>query len=134
MGPNGSGKSTLAAVLAGRDGYDIQSGEVLFDGKDLLDLDPEERVDHAMLANTVESRLFELREIRSHEWDPLRHNPGPLLQALLGRDFAPLADRLTALAALVPVWCAGCGVLRTGYGHIERLTFTALTSRASCSM
>ena len=43
MGPNGSGKSTLAAVLAGRDGYDITGGEVLYDGKDLLDLDPEER-------------------------------------------------------------------------------------------
>jgi Fe-S cluster assembly ATP-binding protein len=43
MGPNGSGKSTLAAVLAGRDGYDISSGEVLYLGHDLLDLDPEER-------------------------------------------------------------------------------------------
>jgi Fe-S cluster assembly ATP-binding protein len=43
MGPNGSGKSTLAAVLAGRDGYDITSGEVLYQGKNLLDLDPEER-------------------------------------------------------------------------------------------
>src|SRR5580698_633708 len=43
MGPNGSGKSTLAAVLAGRDGYDITGGEVLYGGKDLLDLDPEER-------------------------------------------------------------------------------------------
>jgi Fe-S cluster assembly ATP-binding protein len=43
MGPNGSGKSTLAAVLAGRDGYDISGGEVLYNGHDLLDLDPEER-------------------------------------------------------------------------------------------
>jgi Fe-S cluster assembly ATP-binding protein len=43
MGPNGSGKSTLAAVLAGRDGYDISSGEVIYCGKDLLELDPEER-------------------------------------------------------------------------------------------
>jgi Fe-S cluster assembly ATP-binding protein len=43
MGPNGSGKSTLAAVLAGRDGYDINGGDVLYFGKDLLDLDPEER-------------------------------------------------------------------------------------------
>jgi Fe-S cluster assembly ATP-binding protein len=43
MGPNGSGKSTLAAVLAGRDGYDISGGEVLYNGQDLLDLDPEER-------------------------------------------------------------------------------------------
>jgi Fe-S cluster assembly ATP-binding protein len=42
MGPNGSGKSTLASVLAGRDGYEV-SGEVNFDGKDLLDLSPEER-------------------------------------------------------------------------------------------
>src|SRR5579862_6054767 len=43
MGPNGSGKSTLAAVLAGRNGYDVSGGEVLYHGKDLLDLDPEER-------------------------------------------------------------------------------------------
>jgi Fe-S cluster assembly ATP-binding protein len=43
MGPNGSGKSTLAAVLSGRDGYDVTGGEVLYNGKDLLDLDPEER-------------------------------------------------------------------------------------------
>lgn len=43
MGPNGSGKSTLAAVLAGRDGYEVTGGEVLYYGKDLLDLDPEER-------------------------------------------------------------------------------------------
>ncbi len=43
MGPNGSGKSTLAAILAGRDGYDISSGQVLYYGQDLLDMDPEVR-------------------------------------------------------------------------------------------
>lgn len=43
MGPNGSGKSTLAAVLAGRDGYEVSGGEVIYNGHDLLDLDPEER-------------------------------------------------------------------------------------------
>jgi len=43
MGPNGSGKSTLASVLAGRDEYEVTQGEVLFRGKDLLDLAPEER-------------------------------------------------------------------------------------------
>jgi Fe-S cluster assembly ATP-binding protein len=43
MGPNGSGKSTLASVLAGRDGYEVTQGEVLFDGKPLLGLSPEER-------------------------------------------------------------------------------------------
>ena len=43
MGPNGSGKSTLAGVLAGRADYEITEGEVLFEGQDLLELDPEER-------------------------------------------------------------------------------------------
>ena len=43
MGPNGSGKSTLAHVLAGRDGYEVTGGEILFEGRSLLDLDPEER-------------------------------------------------------------------------------------------
>ena len=43
MGPNGSGKSTLAHVLAGRDGYEVNSGEVLYGGRDLLAMVPEER-------------------------------------------------------------------------------------------
>jgi Fe-S cluster assembly ATP-binding protein len=43
MGPNGSGKSTLAHVLAGRPGYQIVSGSVSFEGRDLLSLAPEER-------------------------------------------------------------------------------------------
>src|ERR1700757_1831961 len=43
MGKNGSGKSTLAGVLAGRDLYEVTEGEVLFEGKNLLDMDPEER-------------------------------------------------------------------------------------------
>ena len=43
MGPNGSGKSTLASVLAGRDGYEITEGSVVFEDKNLLDLEAEER-------------------------------------------------------------------------------------------
>jgi len=43
MGLNGSGKSTLAAILAGRDGYEVTAGTVTYLGKDLLELDPEER-------------------------------------------------------------------------------------------
>ncbi|HEX5411304.1 MAG TPA: Fe-S cluster assembly ATPase SufC [Terriglobia bacterium] len=43
MGPNGSGKSTLAQVLAGRDLYNVTRGEVLYDGKNLLEMDPETR-------------------------------------------------------------------------------------------
>ena len=43
MGPNGSGKSTLAQVLAGRETYEVVEGEVLYDGKNLLEMAPEER-------------------------------------------------------------------------------------------
>ena len=43
MGPNGSGKSTLSYVLSGRAGYEVTGGEVLLDGKSLLEMDPEER-------------------------------------------------------------------------------------------
>ncbi len=43
MGPNGSGKSTLARVLAGQDSYQVTAGEVRFEGKDLLEMEPEER-------------------------------------------------------------------------------------------
>ena len=48
MGPNGSGKSTLASVLAGRDEYEVVSGEVTFQGKDLLDMSPEDRARHGV--------------------------------------------------------------------------------------
>ena len=43
MGPNGSGKSTLAQVLAGREDYEITKGEVIYNGKNLLELSPEDR-------------------------------------------------------------------------------------------
>jgi Fe-S cluster assembly ATP-binding protein len=43
MGPNGSGKSTLGNVITGREGYEVTSGEVLYNGKNILELEPEER-------------------------------------------------------------------------------------------
>jgi Fe-S cluster assembly ATP-binding protein len=81
MGPNGSGKSTLAAVLAGRDGYDIIGGEVLYCGKNLLDLDPEERAraglflafQYPVEIPGVNSTYFlkaALNEIRKHQGLP----------------------------------------------------------------
>src|SRR5438552_1575755 len=81
MGPNGSGKSTLAAVLAGRDGYDITGGEVLYYGKDLLDLDPEERAREGLFLAFqypveipgVNSTVFlkaALNEVRKHHGQP----------------------------------------------------------------
>ena len=43
MGPNGSGKSTLARVLAGEESYEVTDGQVLLNGRDLLEMDPEDR-------------------------------------------------------------------------------------------
>ncbi|MEU1604738.1 DUF885 domain-containing protein [Micromonospora matsumotoense] len=60
-------------------------------------LDVEEQVDHALLSALVDRELFELSEIRAFEWDPLVHNPGPLLHALLARPYAPVEDRLAHL-------------------------------------
>src|SRR2546430_9869175 len=61
-------------------------------------LDPAERVDHAMLQARVDRELFEYTEVREHEWNPLEHNPGQLLHALIARPFAPVAQRLESLA------------------------------------
>ncbi|MCM0676972.1 DUF885 domain-containing protein [Micromonospora phytophila] len=61
-------------------------------------LDVEQQVDHALLTSFVDRALFELTEIRGHEWDPLRHNPGPLLHALVARPYAPVEVRLESLA------------------------------------
>ncbi len=48
MGPNGSGKSTLAYVLSGRDGYDIERGDIIYDGNSLLELAPEKRAEEGI--------------------------------------------------------------------------------------
>jgi len=81
MGPNGSGKSTLAAILAGRDGYDVTAGQVLYDGQDLLDLDPEERAREGLFpafqypieipgVNSTYFLKSALNEIRKHKGQP----------------------------------------------------------------
>jgi hypothetical protein len=57
----------------------------------------QEQVDHAILSALVERGLFELTDVREHEWNPLEHNPGPLLHTLLSRSFAPADQRLTSL-------------------------------------
>ena len=78
MGPNGSGKSTLAAVLAGREGYEVTSGRVIYDGQDLLELDPEERAREGLFlafqypveipgVNSTYFLKAALNEIRKHK-------------------------------------------------------------------
>jgi uncharacterized protein (DUF885 family) len=61
-------------------------------------LDAEERVDHAILTARVDRTLFGLTEVRSHEWNPLTHNPGSLIYELIARPFAPADVRLRSLA------------------------------------
>ena len=81
MGPNGSGKSTLAAILAGREGYDISSGQVSYYGQDLLDMDPEERAREGLFlafqypveipgVNSTYFLKSALNEIRKHKGQP----------------------------------------------------------------
>ena len=55
MGPNGSGKSTMSYMLAGRDGYELESGDVLLDGKSLLDMSPDERARSGLFSISISS-------------------------------------------------------------------------------
>ncbi|MBI4664200.1 MAG: Fe-S cluster assembly ATPase SufC [Verrucomicrobia bacterium] len=81
MGPNGSGKSTLAQILAGREGYEITDGEVIYEGKSLLELDPEERAREGIFlafqypveipgVNSAYFLKAALNEIRKHKGQP----------------------------------------------------------------
>jgi uncharacterized protein (DUF885 family) len=61
-------------------------------------LDPAERVDREILAHHLRRRVFELSELREHEWNPLEANPGTALYLLTAREFAPRADRMRSAA------------------------------------
>ncbi len=81
MGPNGSGKSTLASVLAGREEYEVTEGEVIFQGKELLELSPEDRAREGVFlafqypieipgvstTNFLRTALNQVREYRGQE-------------------------------------------------------------------
>ena len=81
MGPNGSGKSTLAHVLAGREGYDVTEGYVLFDGRDLLQMNPDERARNGLFlafqypveipgVNTATFLRTAVNSVRKHQGQP----------------------------------------------------------------
>ncbi len=89
MGPNGSGKSTLAKVLAGHPTYEVLSGEVIYEGKNLLELDPDERAREGVflafqypveipgVSNSQFLRLAYNEKMKHHgleELDPLEFN------------------------------------------------------------
>lgn len=81
MGPNGSGKSTLASVLAGKEEFEVTDGEVVFNGKNLLELAPEERAGEGLflafqypveipgvsMMNFLKTAVQEIREYRGQE-------------------------------------------------------------------
>lgn len=81
MGPNGSGKSSLASVLAGKDDYEITQGSVTFEGKDLLDLSPEDRAREGIFlafqypveipgVSNINFLKTALNEIRAYKQEP----------------------------------------------------------------
>ena len=101
MGPNGAGKSTLASVLAGKEDYEITSGEIVFDGKDLLELSVEERAREGVFlafqypveipgVSNVNFLKTAMNEIREHRGLP----------ALSAKEFLSLVKEKSALVEL----------------------------------
>src|SRR5215212_4705226 len=89
MGPNGSGKSTLAKVLAGHPSYEVTQGEVIYEGKNLLELEPDERAKEGVflafqypvevpgVSNSQFLRLAyneKMKHLGTEELDPLEFN------------------------------------------------------------
>lgn len=101
MGPNGSGKSTLASVLAGKEDYEVTGGEVLFQGKNLLEMSAEDRAREGLFLafqypveipgvsniNFLKAALSEIREYRG-------------LPQLSAKDFLALVKEKSALVEL----------------------------------
>lgn len=101
MGPNGAGKSTLASVLAGKEDYEVTSGELTFDGKDLLALSVEDRAREGLFlafqypveipgvsnVNFLKTAMNEIREYRG-------------LPSLSAKEFLSLVKEKSALVSL----------------------------------
>ncbi|MCB0838194.1 MAG: Fe-S cluster assembly ATPase SufC [Bacteroidetes bacterium] len=109
MGPNGSGKSTLASVLAGKEDYEVEGGEAIFNGKDLLDMEPDERAGEGLflafqypveipgvsMVNFMRTSLNAVREYRGQE--PLK--AGEFLKLMKEKkSIVELDDKLTKRA------------------------------------
>src|ERR1700719_1626796 len=78
MGPNGAGKSTLASVIAGKEDYEVTGGSILFNGKDILELSPDERAKEGVFlafqypieipgVSTINFLKTAVNEIRQHK-------------------------------------------------------------------
>ncbi|MGE5830820.1 MAG: DUF885 family protein, partial [Micromonosporaceae bacterium] len=84
-------------------------------------LDAQQKVDHAQLTALVDSTLFDLTELREAEWNPLTHNPGDLLFALVARPFAPAEQRLEAIAARLRALPDALAVARSSLTNCPRI-------------
>jgi uncharacterized protein (DUF885 family) len=84
-------------------------------------LSAENQVDAAMMADGMARRIFELEELCEHTWNPLQANPGRAIYQLLSRDFAPLAERLTSVAARLGEIPAGLAQARAQLGRMPRV-------------
>lgn len=84
-------------------------------------LGPEFALDAALLAEHVARRIFELEELREHTWDPLLANPGRAVYGLLARDFAPLDERLAAVAGRLSEIPAFLAAARGHLGPMPRV-------------
>ncbi len=89
----------LSAGAVGHQAAMLRDASHALSAIDPDDLPIPEQVDLAMLSAAVDGRLFELSDVREWEWNPLTHNPGAALYALMARPYAPLATRLESLAA-----------------------------------
>jgi Fe-S cluster assembly ATP-binding protein len=101
MGPNGSGKSTLASVLAGREDYEVTDGTVVFHGKDLLEMAPEERAREGVFlafqypveipgVSNINFLKAALNEVRAHRGE----------EAITAKDFLKLVHEKSKLVEL----------------------------------
>src|SRR3984957_7026049 len=91
-------------------------------------LEPELRVDAALMAGDVARRLFEIEELREHTWNPLLANPGSAVYMLLARDYAPLPERLHSLAGRLAQVPDALAAARSSLGPVPQVHLeTAIT-------
>ena len=91
------------------------------DRVDPVELHPADQVDADILRNALQGRRFQLEELRETEWDPLVANPGTAVYTLLARDFAPVGDRLRAVAGRLAAVPERLSQARTSLGSMPRV-------------
>src|ERR1700745_1957566 len=92
-------------------------------------LSAEERVDATMMADSIARRWFEIDELREYSWNPLLANPGRAVYLLLARTFAPLRDRLAAVASRLGAIPAALAAARAQLGAMPRVHLETAVSQ-----